>query len=40
MRLIVIVIVVSVISILAFKYANNSLGNAPITATAEELSEG
>ncbi|VTZ65370.1 conserved hypothetical protein [Sinorhizobium medicae] len=40
MRLVVIFIVVSVISILAFKYADNALWNAPIAATAEELSEG
>jgi hypothetical protein len=40
MRLVIVVIVASIISILAFKYVNNSLGNAPIAATAEELSEG
>jgi len=40
MRLVILVIVASIISILAFKYVNNSLGNAPIAATAEQLSEG
>jgi hypothetical protein len=40
MRLVIVVIVASIVSILAFKYVDNSLGNAPIAATAEELSEG
>lgn len=39
MILVLIAMVVSVISILAFKYADNSLGNTPIAATAEQLSE-
>lgn len=40
MRLVIFFIVASIISILAFKYVNNSLWNAPIAATADELSEG
>jgi hypothetical protein len=40
MRIVIVVIVASIVSILAFKYVNNSLWNAPIAATAEELSEG
>jgi hypothetical protein len=39
MRLVLFAIIASVISILAFKYADNSLGNAPVAATAKELSE-
>ncbi|MBL3685222.1 hypothetical protein F2981_32240 (plasmid) [Sinorhizobium meliloti] len=40
MRIVIVVIVASIVSILAFKYVNNSLWNAPIAATAEERSEG
>jgi hypothetical protein len=37
MRIILIAMIASVLSILAFKYADHSLGNVPIVATAEEL---
>ncbi|MBP1888285.1 hypothetical protein J2Z50_006604 [Ensifer mexicanus] len=37
MRIILIAMIASVLSILAFKYADQSLGNAQILVTAEEL---
>ena len=37
MRIVLIAMITSVLSILAFKYADHSLGNALIVATAEEL---
>lgn len=39
MRIVVIAIVASIMSILAFKYANGEFGNAAVVATAAELSE-
>lgn len=39
MHLVIMAIVASVISILVFKYADDSLGNAPIAATVDELSK-
>ncbi len=40
MRIILLVIVASVMSILAFKYADGGLGNAAIVATPEQLTNG
>ncbi|RDL51735.1 hypothetical protein BLJAPNOD_02874 [Ensifer sp. M14] len=40
MRIILLVIVASVMSILAFKYADGALGNSAIVATPEELTGG
>ncbi len=37
MRIILVALVASVMSILVFKYADNSLGNTQIVATAEQL---
>ena len=37
MRIVLVALVASVMSILAFKYADHSLGNTKIVATAEEL---
>ncbi|WDZ78649.1 hypothetical protein PWG15_09230 [Ensifer adhaerens] len=39
MRIVVIAIVASIISILVFKYADGTFGGSEITATAEELSD-
>ncbi|WP_144340228.1 hypothetical protein, partial [Sinorhizobium sp. BJ1] len=39
MRLVLLIIVGSTFSILVLKYADNSLGNAPIAATADKLSD-
>ncbi|WP_336167140.1 hypothetical protein [Ensifer sp. MJa1] len=37
MRIVLVALFASVMSILAFKYADHSLGNHPIAATAEQL---
>lgn len=37
MRVILVAMIASVLSILAFKYADHSLGNVQIVATAQEL---
>ncbi|AFL53901.1 hypothetical protein USDA257_c53780 [Sinorhizobium fredii USDA 257] len=39
MRLVLLIIFDSIFSILVLKYADNSLGNAPIAATADKLSD-
>jgi hypothetical protein len=39
MRIILVAIVASIMSILAFKYADGAFGNANLVATADELSE-
>ncbi|WP_268802271.1 hypothetical protein [Ensifer adhaerens] len=39
MRIVVIAIVASIMSILAFKYVDGTFGNSEVVATAEELTE-
>lgn len=39
MRMVVIAIVASIMSILVFKYVDGTFGNSEVAATAEQLSE-